>query len=63
MRGGTWLPRCPVRRCGSSAASGGGAGVNITQEGDFYEAEYKYKLTPLWLVKPLVSLGAGVGKI
>ena len=41
----------------------GGAGVNITQEGDFYEAEYKYKLTPLWLVKPIVRLGAGVGKI
>ncbi|KAH7318254.1 pectin lyase fold/virulence factor [Stachybotrys elegans] len=41
----------------------GGAGVNITQEGTFYKAEYKYKLTPLWLVKPLVQLGAGVGRI
>lgn len=41
----------------------GGAGVNITQEGDFYKADYKFKLTPLWLVKPLVWLGVGVGKI
>jgi hypothetical protein len=41
----------------------GPASVNITQEGDFYDAEYDYKLTPLWLVKPIVWIGAGVGKV
>lgn len=41
----------------------GGAGVNITQVGDFTKADYKYKLTPLLLVQPLVKLGVGVGKI
>lgn len=41
----------------------GGAGVNITQVGDFTKADYKYKLTPLFLVKPLVWLGVGVGKV
>ncbi|GAB1318012.1 hypothetical protein MFIFM68171_08222 [Madurella fahalii] len=41
----------------------GGAGVNITQVGDFVKAPYKYKLTPLLLVAPLVKLGAGIGKI
>jgi pectate lyase len=41
----------------------GGAGVNITQQGNFTKAEYKYKLTPLALVQPLVKLGAGVGRI
>ncbi|KAM7211625.1 polysaccharide lyase [Rhypophila decipiens] len=41
----------------------GGAGVNITQVGNFTKAPYKYKLTPLFLVAPVVKLGAGVGKI
>jgi pectate lyase len=41
----------------------GGATINITQTGDFTKAEYKYKLTPLWLVEPVVRLGVGVGKI
>ncbi|KAK4204592.1 pectin lyase fold/virulence factor [Triangularia verruculosa] len=41
----------------------GGATVNITQVGDFVKAPYKYKLTPLLLVAPLVKLGAGIGKI
>jgi pectate lyase len=41
----------------------GNAGVNITQEGNFYKSEYKFKLTPLWLVQPLVKLGVGRGKI
>ncbi|KAI6784989.1 pectate lyase A-like protein [Emericellopsis cladophorae] len=41
----------------------GGSIVNITQKGDFYKADYKFKLTPLLLVKPLVWLGVGVGKV
>ena len=41
----------------------GNAGVNITQVGNFTEAPYKYKVSPLLLVKPLAKLGAGVGKI
>ncbi|KAG7285061.1 hypothetical protein NEMBOFW57_009681 [Staphylotrichum longicolle] len=41
----------------------GTAGVNITQVGNFKKAPYKFKLTPLVLVAPLVKLGAGVGKI
>ncbi|KFA61016.1 hypothetical protein S40285_02737 [Stachybotrys chlorohalonatus IBT 40285] len=41
----------------------GNAGVNITQVGNFTKADYKFKLTPLWLVKPIVLLGVGVGKI
>lgn len=41
----------------------GTAGVNITQVGNFKKAPYKFKLTPLALVAPLVKLGAGVGKI
>ncbi|KAK2770036.1 pectate lyase [Colletotrichum kahawae] len=41
----------------------GKAGVNITQKGDFYKAPYKFKLTPLPLVAPIVKLGAGVGRV
>ncbi|KAK4221157.1 polysaccharide lyase [Podospora fimiseda] len=41
----------------------GGAGVNITQFGDFVKAPYKFKLTPLFLVSTVVKLGAGIGKI
>jgi len=41
----------------------GTAGVNITQVGTFEKAPYKYKLTPLPLVAPIIKLGAGVGKI
>ncbi|KAI9149484.1 ceramide glucosyltransferase [Paramyrothecium foliicola] len=41
----------------------GKAFVNITQKGDFYKSDYKFKLTPLWLVQPIVKLGVGVGKI
>lgn len=41
----------------------GPASINITQVGDFYEAPYKYKLTPVWLVSSVVWLGVGVGKI
>ena len=41
----------------------GKAGVNITQVGNFKKAPYKFKLTPLFLVEPLVKFGAGVGKI
>ncbi|KAM7204707.1 polysaccharide lyase [Naviculisporaceae sp. PSN 640] len=41
----------------------GGAGVNITHVGNFTRAPYKYRLTPLFLVAPVVKLGAGVGKI
>ncbi|KAK4166855.1 polysaccharide lyase [Cladorrhinum sp. PSN259] len=41
----------------------GSAGVNITQVGDFVEAPYEFKLTPLLLVPTVVKLGAGVGKI
>ncbi|KAK3900051.1 polysaccharide lyase [Staphylotrichum tortipilum] len=41
----------------------GPAGVNITQVGNFKKAPYKFKLTPLLLVEPVVRLGAGVGKI
>lgn len=41
----------------------GKAGVNITQVGNFYKAPYKFKLTPLPLVAPIVKLGAGIGKI
>ncbi|KAK3293109.1 pectin lyase fold/virulence factor [Chaetomium fimeti] len=41
----------------------GKATVNITQVGDFKKAPYKFKLTPLPLVAPIVKLGAGVGRI
>jgi pectate lyase len=41
----------------------GNAGVNITQKGNFYKADYKFKLTPLPLVPAVVKLGAGVGRI
>lgn len=41
----------------------GNAGVNITQTGNFTEAPYEYKLSPLTSVKPLAKLAAGVGKI
>lgn len=41
----------------------GKATVNITQVGDFKKAPYKFKLTPLPLVEPIVKLGAGVGRI
>ncbi|EEY16304.1 hypothetical protein D7B24_001134 [Verticillium nonalfalfae] len=41
----------------------GNAGVNITQVGDFYKADYKFKLTPLKLVPLVTKLGAGVGRI
>ncbi|KAK3305944.1 polysaccharide lyase family 1 protein [Chaetomium strumarium] len=41
----------------------GQATVNITQVGNFTKAPYRFKLTPLPLVAPLVKLGAGVGKI
>jgi pectate lyase len=41
----------------------GPATVNITQVGNFKKAPYKFKLTPLVFVAPLVKLGAGVGKI
>lgn len=41
----------------------GPAGVNITQVGDFTEAPYKYKLSPLFLVKTAAKLATGVGKI
>jgi hypothetical protein len=41
----------------------GKAGVNITQKGNFYKADYKYKLTPLKLVPTVAKLGAGVGRI
>ncbi|KAM0372792.1 hypothetical protein ACHAPY_009395 [Fusarium culmorum] len=41
----------------------GHAGVNITQKGNFYKADYKFKLTPLPLVPAVVKLGAGVGRI
>ncbi|KAJ4315434.1 hypothetical protein N0V84_008381 [Fusarium piperis] len=41
----------------------GPAGVNITQKGTFYKADYKFKLTPLKLVPTVCKLGAGVGRI
>ncbi|KXS97484.1 hypothetical protein AC578_9075 [Pseudocercospora eumusae] len=41
----------------------GDAIVNITQEGDFYKADYKYTLTPLKLVESTVRKSAGIGKI
>jgi pectate lyase len=41
----------------------GPATVNITQVGNFTKADYKYKLTPLWLVQPIVKLGAGIGRV
>lgn len=41
----------------------GPAGVNITQVGDFTEVPYKYKLSPLFLVKTAAKLATGVGKI
>lgn len=41
----------------------GSAGVNITQVGDFTEAPYKYKLSPLFLVKTAAKLATGIGKI
>ncbi|KAH6876561.1 pectin lyase fold/virulence factor [Thelonectria olida] len=41
----------------------GPAGVNITQKGTFYKADYKFKLTPLKLVSKVCKAGAGVGKI
>ncbi|KAL2126899.1 hypothetical protein VTI74DRAFT_11648 [Chaetomium olivicolor] len=41
----------------------GPATINITQVGNFQKAPYKYKLTPLPLVAPIIKLGAGVGKI
>jgi len=47
----------------SSENDWGTAGVNITQVGTFEKAPYKYKLTPLPLVAPIIKLGAGVGKI
>lgn len=41
----------------------GNAGVNITQEGNFTEVPYEYKLSPLAFVQPLAKLAAGVGRI
>lgn len=41
----------------------GNAGVNITQVGNYTDAGYKYKLTPLPLVKYVVKLAAGINKI
>jgi pectate lyase len=41
----------------------GQASINITRVGNFTKAPYKFKLTPLPLVAPLVMLGAGVGRI
>lgn len=41
----------------------GGAGVNITQVGNFTKAPYKFALTRLPLVKPIVLAGAGVGRV
>lgn len=41
----------------------GGAGVNVTQVGNFTKAPYKFKLAPLSLVERVVKLGAGIGRI
>jgi pectate lyase len=41
----------------------GEATVNITQVGNFTEAPYRYKLTPLRDVAKVVKGGAGIGKI
>jgi pectate lyase len=41
----------------------GPARVNITQVGNFTEAPYTYKLTPLERVQKVVMAGAGLGKI
>ncbi|KAJ0159002.1 hypothetical protein CTA2_10497 [Colletotrichum tanaceti] len=41
----------------------GRAGVNITRKGTFYKAPYKFKLTPLPLLAPIIKLGAGVGRV
>lgn len=41
----------------------GKAGVNITQKGSFYKAPYKFKLTPLPLLAPIIKLGAGIGRV
>jgi pectate lyase len=41
----------------------GSAGVNITRVGNFTKVDYKYALTPLSLLKPIVQAGAGTGKI
>ena len=47
----------------SSGNDWGKATVNITQVGTFKKAPYKFKLTPLLLVEPIVKIGAGIGKI
>ncbi|EJT69795.1 hypothetical protein GGTG_12678 [Gaeumannomyces tritici R3-111a-1] len=41
----------------------GPATINITQTGNFTEAPYKFKLTPLELVGEVVKKGAGIGKV
>ncbi|KAL8409875.1 hypothetical protein RB594_008097 [Gaeumannomyces avenae] len=41
----------------------GPATINITQTGNFTEAPYKFKLTPLELVEEVVKKGAGIGKV
>lgn len=41
----------------------GTAGVNITQKGNFYKADYRFKLTRLNLVPTICKLGASIGRI
>jgi len=41
----------------------GGAGVNVTQWGDFKRAPYRYSLTRLGDVEKVVTRGVGIGKI
>jgi pectate lyase len=41
----------------------GPATINITQVGNFTEAPYVYKLTPLEQVEAMVKAGAGLGKV
>lgn len=53
---------CLVANVTKTGNDFGKAGVNITR-GDFYEAPYKFKLTPLAQVAPIVKLGAGVGRV
>ena len=64
--GASTYPQFTILRCEANHRTEndwGNAGVNITQKGDFYKADYKFKLTPLKLVPAVVKLGAGIGRI
>lgn len=52
-----------ARADSGTANDWGTASVNITRVGNFTEAPYGYRLTPLKDVETVVKAGVGLGKI